>query len=351
MEKDSPSWTVIQFIDDRSVEAVPSCWIQGDYCHWPSYSKEKLVSAIRKCEPLNTCWSIFKVKLFRGATFDDYMIARNKAKVAEDTSDLNTADENENPKRKRVQKILSSSDSDQSSENDCVLPLPPKLSKTRNKQSNSQSAVEIPRNKKKFQESQTHFEQIDLNENDMFHGNPSVNLHQCSNCDNKDLKTIIQQNHVLRGMLTDVLQEVKLLREQKENQNINDQEIKNSIFKCPGITFPINTDDEFEILENYLSVESDFESAVVELSKIGGSSPYDLIKRIMTLLVSNNQTLKYSWLGRKGKKAFNKSKIAAALIKSVQKSGIGKDNKEVEVAIQAWLRRASDRRLLLAKKF
>lgn len=69
---------------------------------------------------------------------DDYMIARNKAKVAEETSDLNTADENETPRRKRVQKILSSSDS--SSENDCLLSRPPKLSNTRKKELASQSA-------------------------------------------------------------------------------------------------------------------------------------------------------------------------------------------------------------------
>lgn len=67
---------------------------------------------------------------------------------------------------------------------------------------------------------------------------------------------------MLRGLLTDVLQEVKLLREQKGIQTINHQEIQNSIFKCPGITFPIDTDDEFDVLENYLSIESDFESAV-----------------------------------------------------------------------------------------
>lgn len=58
------------------------------------------------------------------------MRARNKARIAEDTSDLNTGEENNmgNPekKRKRVKKVLSTSSSDSEFE-DSILPLPPKI--------------------------------------------------------------------------------------------------------------------------------------------------------------------------------------------------------------------------------
>lgn len=39
------TWTVIQFEEDCSVEAVSSIWIQGQFCHWPTYSREKLMTA------------------------------------------------------------------------------------------------------------------------------------------------------------------------------------------------------------------------------------------------------------------------------------------------------------------
>lgn len=73
------SWTIVQFIDDATVEAVPSHWIQGDFCHWPSYAKPKMMTAIRKCESLNTCWPTHKVKIFRNATFGKHVYINLKS--------------------------------------------------------------------------------------------------------------------------------------------------------------------------------------------------------------------------------------------------------------------------------
>lgn len=71
---DGKTWTVVQFLDDLTVEAIPSSWIQGNNCHWPSFSKEKLNSAIRKSEQLNTCWPIHPIKIFRNATFGKFLL-------------------------------------------------------------------------------------------------------------------------------------------------------------------------------------------------------------------------------------------------------------------------------------
>lgn len=67
------SWTVVQFFDDGTVEAVPSLWIQGDVCHWPSYAQPKMMSAIRKCVPLNSSWPTHRIKIFRNSTFGKYV--------------------------------------------------------------------------------------------------------------------------------------------------------------------------------------------------------------------------------------------------------------------------------------
>lgn len=67
------TWTVIQFEEDYSVEAVPSTWIQGQLCLWPPYSKDKLMSAIRKHASLNTCWPSYKIRSFRNSTFGGFL--------------------------------------------------------------------------------------------------------------------------------------------------------------------------------------------------------------------------------------------------------------------------------------
>ena len=70
----TPTWTVVQFVDDGTVEAVPSTWIQGDMCHWPSFPAAKMITSIRKCESLNTCWPTHKVKMFRNGTFGEWFV-------------------------------------------------------------------------------------------------------------------------------------------------------------------------------------------------------------------------------------------------------------------------------------
>lgn len=41
--------------------------------YWPTYSQAKLMSAIRKHEPLNTCWPSYKIKNFRNSTFSKFL--------------------------------------------------------------------------------------------------------------------------------------------------------------------------------------------------------------------------------------------------------------------------------------
>lgn len=67
------TWTIVQFEEDNSVEAVPSTWIQGRTCLWPTYSQDKLMTAIRRHEPLNTCWPSYQIRSFRNSTFGKFL--------------------------------------------------------------------------------------------------------------------------------------------------------------------------------------------------------------------------------------------------------------------------------------
>lgn len=67
------SWTVVRFIDEDTVEAVPSSWILQNRCYWPPFKNEKIMAIIRKNEQPNTCWPSYEISIFRNSTFGKYM--------------------------------------------------------------------------------------------------------------------------------------------------------------------------------------------------------------------------------------------------------------------------------------
>ncbi|XP_074037965.1 uncharacterized protein [Leptinotarsa decemlineata] len=105
------TWTIVKFIEENSVEAVPTTWLLGSHkCYWPPFPKEKLVSSIRKNEGPNTCWPLHDIVRFGDATYDDYLLARTKAKKAEIYSDLNSDTDKSSRKYKKRKQVESSSD-------------------------------------------------------------------------------------------------------------------------------------------------------------------------------------------------------------------------------------------------
>ncbi|XP_076644982.1 uncharacterized protein LOC143354612 [Halictus rubicundus] len=106
------TWTVVQFVADGSVEAVPTDWIQRNNCYWPPLQQSRVAKAVKQLEPRGESWSQHEVKIFRNGTFDNYMTARRKSKAAEDTSDLQSEVELWLHKRKKI-KFSSSEDSDE----------------------------------------------------------------------------------------------------------------------------------------------------------------------------------------------------------------------------------------------
>jgi len=52
------SFAVVEFLDDKSVEVVPSSWmIEKAVCLWPSYRALRLASAIKKREEPQPTWT------------------------------------------------------------------------------------------------------------------------------------------------------------------------------------------------------------------------------------------------------------------------------------------------------
>lgn len=68
-EIEKPTWTVVQFSTDNTVEAVPSSWIEHN--NWPPFKYEQIITAIRKNMEQNTCWPCYDIITFRNSTYDE----------------------------------------------------------------------------------------------------------------------------------------------------------------------------------------------------------------------------------------------------------------------------------------
>lgn len=68
------TWTIVHFIKENSVEAVPTTWIVGNMCYWPSFTSEKVYKAIKNHEHPNSCWESFEIRIFRNATYGKFTI-------------------------------------------------------------------------------------------------------------------------------------------------------------------------------------------------------------------------------------------------------------------------------------
>lgn len=66
------TWTVVKFIDDNTVNVVPTSWIHDEVqCYWPHLPANKVTQAI-KSGILNTHWPSHKVTIFRNATYGNF---------------------------------------------------------------------------------------------------------------------------------------------------------------------------------------------------------------------------------------------------------------------------------------
>lgn len=66
---ETATWTVVQFIEDGTVEAVPTNWIDGNVCYWPPLQQGRLMTAIKKLERHSTSWSQHLIRIFKNSTF------------------------------------------------------------------------------------------------------------------------------------------------------------------------------------------------------------------------------------------------------------------------------------------
>uniref|UniRef100_A0A2S2P2H6 Uncharacterized protein n=1 Tax=Schizaphis graminum TaxID=13262 RepID=A0A2S2P2H6_SCHGA len=89
-------WSIVNFTNDNSVSAVPSHWWKNGYCAWPkSSTKNASLLLQRRAIPNKFDYDFFKArKIHTKNPIKTYSEAKERARKAQFTSDLSSAEEN-----------------------------------------------------------------------------------------------------------------------------------------------------------------------------------------------------------------------------------------------------------------
>jgi len=82
------------------------------------------------------------------------------------------------------------------------------------------------------------------------------------------MKNVSSQNYLIRSMIVDVLSEIKEIKLQlKINQQINLQNVEQtiSIFSNNELNFPLQTEEDLQIVERLLENEDETTKAVIKI--------------------------------------------------------------------------------------
>ncbi|KAB0791676.1 hypothetical protein PPYR_00679 [Photinus pyralis] len=332
---DEETWSVVKFVQENSVEAVPSNWLQpGGKCYFPTYSNIRLQQALQRREEPRKEWPLYDIFLFRNNVYDNFNVAQKKAKKATITSDL----ESDStiaivpPKRKRIIKHFSSFSSvEDEIEHVSSLPPHPQLKVV-----------------KKVVQAEVHSVDID----DTSPPAP----------DNSDKVTkLVESDQNLEGVESNRGMLVKILHKQNiimallnaMNERFANMEKKMVLSAEPSVEisdtiftkfdFPFNVIEALEDFETFINNPAEF-NKVLEFSRLGGNVPYNFVARSMEKLFTNQLANNFSYYGRKQKRPFNKLNVNKLVIESGLSIFPTSTRMVFEQSIAKWLRRAKERK-------
>ncbi|KAF0710392.1 DUF4806 domain-containing protein, partial [Aphis craccivora] len=103
-------WSVVSFDDENTVECVPNFWFKNNACAWPNKNLKNYKKAVEHCyNPNNFEYDYFNARLL-STYIGTLHEARIKARRAEVTSELSSANDDIETRKTRHRKILSSSE-------------------------------------------------------------------------------------------------------------------------------------------------------------------------------------------------------------------------------------------------
>ncbi|XP_034142802.1 coiled-coil domain-containing protein 8 homolog isoform X2 [Esox lucius] len=144
-----------------------------------------------------------------------------------------------------------------------------------------------------------------------------------------------------------------IVEEIKETQKVHGKMLNvllkkqdTSVMEVPdGVVFPLQTQEDVEVLEEQLGDRSLMSAVVAMVADIGGTNVDDATRRMMKYILSNELALDYNMFGRHGKKKFKDLCLFNVVYEALKKNSLTAqvNQQEAERALSKWFTGARDR--------
>lgn len=355
-------WVIALFVEDNTIAIVPTSWVRSNNeCYWPTASGGGEQKFVKECtSPDKKTWRLYKVRILgNGKVFDDWNKARLKLPNAETESDFNT-DHEKQVQKKRVSKKRRFFDSDSDTDNE----TPRKIRTELSQESISIPLPEVPFIKSCVQPSTSAMTSRNTelavtphnrahvirdlspavcSSPEVFSRNETPKINGYNQTDENSsikllLKQLLRQVTILNGKINNVQDDLAELKNKINSDHLKDDDISNAFEE----DFPITTSQELLNFDKKLLNNEVFLSFVKFLRRIGGSNPYEYVKRAMSRLMTDTLATEYSVKGAKGKLSFS---TLLSLMRALYVAVPDREytEKKIDESLGSWLRHSTER--------
>ncbi|KAB0790670.1 hypothetical protein PPYR_09372 [Photinus pyralis] len=349
------SFIGIEFDNDAvdEIAVVHSTWMSPHKKHvwWPPYKSSKTLNKALSCgeEPDENTWVAYAVKR-KFFECDALEKSLKKLQRCETTSDVQTTDTEQDKKRQRKHRRISSSSADEDDEVVSSIKRPPRISHcvttptTRSPLRVLSVQSIASRSTVSCSPSPSVTSVAAVEQPDRETSNIDDNLHVSIKQLYKLVALVKRQNEQLSKQNDEILHILKNKPSQLDSTNLHHQP------ELP-VNFPIENLEEVDLIEEYLTQETNLSALSSYMSTIGGRDITSKTNTILRYVFTNGIAVRYSFLGSRGnKKAFSTLKLCKAIIAAVLVSLPNTLEIDVNNCIKVWLKHAPQRLALEAKR-
>ncbi|CAH0562955.1 unnamed protein product [Brassicogethes aeneus] len=239
------TWTVVRFPEENTVEVVPTVWLNKGMCYWPPYTEAQLKDAIGKQESPEPEWSQYQFTHLRNNVFVYYIYP-----IVSKTQPLVPLLIPTSPERTLPATILPVP----------TLPVP--------------IASSLKPNYKGLERYKTAAVQPHPTEDSKAKPDLSITY----------MIKIVKDLALLKRMVAELAEKIESL-EHKLKHKPDEEEAEESMFT--NLNLPVNSDDDMEVLEQYLLDPNNMKAAIRQLCSFGGKTIYEFIYRASEKIITN----------------------------------------------------------------
>ncbi|WAR11985.1 hypothetical protein MAR_026165, partial [Mya arenaria] len=335
---------IVEFKVDNGHEVaiVPHNWLKDNcFVYWPPYKTSvRLNIAARIMEPPSSeTWILKKLTrvLYSNENFER---VRTILKQSEETSDLQTSDDEQKRKRKPAKRLYESDDGDTDDENETDTESRPPQSKmpdqaTTHKQTRGVLSPPPRLSAQALREASSEVRSDTI-------ASPMQGPYETPSRGQNIRPTAVTQILRVYETMREENREIKRMMQRVLSRSATDDQ---PLQLPENISFPICCPEQMEAFGELLGDQTKLSSVVRYLSMFGGADVRETVDRLMKETMSNQLAREYNMKGLKGKKKFRSLQILNVLYKCVQRNGPTRNatRKDVEMEVSKWLAGARDR--------